>query len=166
VHFLGEIVKAWRLIPRVTEHRADSGDFEGALEALARTQARWTSRSHLALPLWLAGTVHLLRAIEAESLQLGELTCALSAFREALMQFRTSDNPALEMAVRNNYAIALLVHAQYVSDENMFWKKANRHLAAAMRLRKHDTRIGAFVAMNYMSLMQARKRRVSNDRKR
>jgi len=166
VHFIGEVVKAWRRIPEVTKIGAASGEFEGELEALARTQARWSSRVHIALPLWLAGTVHLVRAIETESLQQGELLCALSKLREAIMQFRTHDNPALEMAVRNNYALALLTQAQYVTDGRKLEKKAHRQFAAAMRHRKHSKELGSVVALNYMSLMQARKRSVINDRKR
>lgn len=166
VHFLGEVVKAWHQIPAVTMVGANSGEFEGELEALSRTQARWSSRVHIALPLWLAGTVHALRAIETDSLQPGELGCALDKLRDAIMQFRTDDNPALEMAVRNNYALALLAQAQYAVDGRKLEKKAYRHLAAAMKLRARSKELGSIVALNYMSLMQARKRSVSNDRKR
>jgi hypothetical protein len=166
VYFLGEVVRAWRQVPEATAIQAASGEFEGEMEALARTRARWTSRVHMALPLWLSGTVHLLRAIETESLQEGELSCALNELREAIMQFRTNDNPALEMAVRNSYAIALLVQAQHALDGRILRKKACGQLAAAMKLRTYDKKNGATVAMNYMSLIQARKRRVSDDRKR
>lgn len=166
VYFLSEVVRVWRQVPEVTGIQAASGEFEGEMEALARTQARWTSRVHMALPLWLSATVHLLRAIETEHVQEGELSCALNQFREAIKQFRTDDNPALEMSVRNNYAIALLVKAQHAFDERKLQKKANGQLSAAMRLRKYDKNLGATVALNYMSLMQARKRRMSNDSKR
>jgi hypothetical protein len=166
VYFLGEIVKIWRSIPAATAIGAASGDFEGGLEALARTQARWTSRSHMALPLWLAGTVHLLRAIESDSLQAGELACALTELREALMQFRTDDNPTLQMSVRNNYAVALAVQAQYSQEHRKLRKKALQQLAAAVKLRRYDSTIGSVVAMNYAGLVQAQKRSKSNDRKR
>jgi hypothetical protein len=165
VYFLGEVVRAWRLVPEMLKIGATSGEFEGRLEALARIQARWTARAHIALPLWLAGTAHLIRAIETESLQDGELSCAISDLREAAMQFRTADNPALEMAVRNNYALALLVKAQYASDSGKLKNKANQQLAHAMRLSKNNKQFGTVVALNYIGLMQARRRSVSNDGK-
>jgi hypothetical protein len=120
----------------------------------------------MALPLWLAGTVHLLRAIESDSLQAGELACALTELREALMQFRTDDNPTLQMSVRNNYAVALAVQAQYSQEHRKLRKKALQQLAAAVKLRRYDSTIGSVVAMNYAGLVQAQKRSKSNDRKR
>lgn len=166
VNFLGEVVKAWRAVPIMTSLSADSGEFEGELEALARMQARWTSRAHVALPLWLAGTVHLIRATESSSIQMGELMCAIKQLREALAQFRTHDNPALEMSVRNNYAIALLAQAQHDQDPRVLQKKASRQLAIAMKLRKHDSKIGAVVAVNYLGLVQSQKRSTKNGRRR
>ena len=162
ISFLAQIVSAWRLVPEMTSVGASSGDFEGSLEALSRMQARWTSRSHVALPLWLSGTVHLIRAIESPALQSGELECALNHFRDGLRLFRTHDNPALEMAVRNNYAIALLVQAEREVDSRKIHKKALRQLAAAMKLRKLDPLIGSVVARNYIGLMQSRKRRAAD----
>jgi hypothetical protein len=79
-----------------------------------------------------------------------------------LKLFRTHDNPALELAVRNNYAIALLVQAEREVDSRKIHKKALRQLAAAMKLRKRDPLIGSVVARNYIGLMQSRKRRAAD----
>jgi hypothetical protein len=165
VHFLGQVVKAWRAVPMMTNFRADSGEFEGELEALARMQARWTSRSHLALPLWLSGTVHLVRAVEGQAVQIGELQCAVDQLRGALAQFRTHDNPALEMSVRSNYAIALLVQSQYEQEGRKLRKKAMHQLAAAVKLRKHDENVGAVATVNYLGLVQAQKRSAKHGRR-
>jgi hypothetical protein len=166
IHFLSEVIKAWRLVPTMTALGTNSGEFEGKLEAVARMQARWTSRAHIALPLWLAGTVHLIRATEGSSIQKGELTCAITQFREALAQFRTHDNPALEMSVRNNYAIALLVQSHYEQDPRKLRKKAFRQLVTAIKLRKNDPKAGAIVAINYLGLTHAQKGRAKNDHRR
>jgi|GEM_PF-2771318 len=162
ISFLAQIVSAWRLVPEMTSVGASSGDFEGRLEALSRMQVRWTSRSHVALPLWLSGTVHLIRAVESPTLQSGELECALNSFRDGLKLFRTHDNPALEMAVRNNYAVALLVQAGREGDSPKTLKKALRQFASAMKLRKLDPQMGSVVARNYIGLMQTRKRRAAH----
>lgn len=165
ISFLAQIVSVWRLVPEMTSVGALSGDFEGRLEALSRMQARWTSRSHVALPLWLSGTVHLIRAIESPTLQSGELECALNSFRDGLKLFRTHDNPPLEMAVRNNYAVALLVQARRDGDSPKVVKKALRQFASAMKLRKLNPQMGSVVAQNYIGLMQTRKRRAAHGTK-
>ncbi|MFN4896029.1 MAG: hypothetical protein ACK5GN_01110 [Pseudomonadota bacterium] len=157
VHFLAEVVRAWSALPLMVSPGAKSGEFEGALESVARTQSRWTSRAHMALPLWLSATVHLVRAVEGPFLQDGELRCAVSQLREALSLFRTNDNPALEMAVRNNYSFALLVQAEFSGDRKKYRQKALRQLAAAMKLRKLDQGLGRQVAVNYLGLLQSRK---------
>lgn len=165
VYFLGSVIRIWHEIPRVMSPGAQSGDFEGALAAALRTQARWTSRSHIALPLWLSGTVHLVRASEGAVVQSGELACAISQLREALAMFRGRDNPALEMAVRNNYALALLMQAEVAPEPHKLRKKAYRQLAAAMKLRSHDHKVGAIVAVNQLGLVQSRKEGSPNGRK-
>jgi len=166
IHFLGEVIRSWRVVPEVLVIGADSGDFEGRLEALAKMQARWTSRSHLAFPLWLSATAHLIRATEGAALQEAELKCALTQFKEALGLFRTRDNPALQMAVRNNYAIALLVQTQIDKKPRKVFNQARRQLAAAARLRKLESRgVGSIAALNHLALAQAGKRRALYGRK-
>jgi hypothetical protein len=165
VRFIGEIVRAWHSIPKMLLPKVDSSEFEGALEAAARLQVRWTSRSHLALPLWLAGTAHLIRALEAADLQPGELRCALNELKDALSLFRTHDNPALEMSVRNTYAIALLLQSEGSPEFGKLQKKALQQLAAASRLRKYNGEIGGVVGLNYLGLAQSIKVGIVYDRK-
>jgi hypothetical protein len=45
-------------------------------------------------------------------LERGELSCAVSSFKAALSQLRPTDNPELQIAVRNNLAVALLMQAE------------------------------------------------------
>jgi hypothetical protein len=157
VHFLGELIQLWRDVPKVIAPGRDNPDYEGLSYALARTQARWTSRAHLAVPMWLAGTRHLVRAIEKSDLESGELGCAMVKLREALKQFRAQDNPALAAAVRNNYALALLVQAHYDTKSKKLESKARKQIGAAMRLRAKTGRVGASVSHNRYALIAARK---------
>jgi hypothetical protein len=165
VRFIGEIVRAWHSVPKMLVPGADLSDFERYVGGAARMQVRWTSRSHLALPLWLNGTAHLIKAIEGGVVEHGELRCALSELKEALSLFRTHDNPALEMSVRNTYAVALLVESDASSEMKKLERKALQHLAAAVRLRKYNQEIGAVVALNYLGLAQSIKGGTVYDRK-
>jgi hypothetical protein len=157
VHFLGELIQLWRDIPMVMSPGHDKPDYEGMAYSLARTQARWTSRAHLAVPMWLAGTRHLIRAIEKPDLEVGELACAITKLREALAQFRAQDNLALAAAVRNNYSVALLVQGHYQGNTKKLTAKARKQLGAAMRLGSRAGRVGAAVAHNRYALIMAHK---------
>jgi hypothetical protein len=70
---------------------------------------RWTSFSHRAVPMWMMGTYHLVRAISSKELEKGELSCAISSFEAARAQLRPSDNLELQSAISNNLAVALLL---------------------------------------------------------
>jgi hypothetical protein len=157
VHFLGALIQLWRDTSTVMTPGHDKPDYEGMAYSLARTQARWTSRVHMAVPMWLAGTRHLVRAIEKSDIEVGELSCAITKLREALAQFRAQDNPALAAAVRNNYSLALLVQAHYEGNTKKLQAKARKQIGAAMRLRAKTGRVGASVSHNRYALIMARK---------
>jgi hypothetical protein len=156
VHFLAELVQLWREVPNVMTPGVDTTEFERAAYTLARTQARWTSRSHLAVPMWLAGTVHLIRALSASALEAGELSCAITKLQDAIAQFRTHDNPGLEAAVRNNYAIALFVQSFYDQQGKQLRARAMKQLVGAARLRRTSGSVGASVWHNRYAAMAAK----------
>jgi hypothetical protein len=156
VHFLAELVQLWREVPNVMTPGVDTTEFERAAYTLARTQARWTSRSHLAVPMWLAGTVHLIRALSASALEAGELSCAITKLQDAIAQFRTHDNPGLEAAVRNNYAIALFVQSFYDQQGKQLRARAMKQLLGAARLRRTSGSVGASAWHNRYAAMAAK----------
>lgn len=156
-HFLGGIVTLWRDFREVVAPLAAAADFEGQAYALSGIQARWTSRAHLALPMWFIGTQHLVRAIEKSEVEPAELACAISMLRQALMQFRRSDNPALEAAVRNNYGLALMVQSEGITDGGKLWKRGVRQLSSVARLQLEEGVVRAVVRHNLLAL-KARKR--------
>ena len=105
--FLGRLAEAWEAFPEVLVGPDDDGHAEMRLRSLAALKAPWTSNAHRALPMWMTGTYHLMRAIRGDTLQLGELGCALRSFEAARAQLRPGDNPELDMAINNNHAVAL-----------------------------------------------------------
>lgn len=128
VYFLSRIMKAWSALPKLFRSAANSGEVEVSLEALGRMGAKWRSRGHLAVPLWLAGTLHLLRAIEGPVLQRGELRCAKSRLRGALKVLAPRENTALQLAIRNNLALTFLVQASYGIDSAKALNRARKLL--------------------------------------
>jgi len=158
VFFLARIAQIWRLVPRLTAFGAYSDDYEGRLESLGRIRARWTSQTHTALPLWLTGTLQLIRAIESSDLNTAYIDCAITNFSDGLEAVLTRDNPALEMSIRNNYAVALLARAELGIEAAESANMAGRQLSSAMELRKADVDIGNIVAQNYYGLAPKRGR--------
>jgi hypothetical protein len=77
--------------------------------------------------------------------------------RQALMQFRRSDNPALEAAVRNNYGLALMVQSEGIKDGGKLWKRGVRQLSSVARLKLEEGAVRAVVRHNLLAL-KARKR--------
>jgi len=156
VYFLGSIIPLWRAVPEVIAPRSELGDLEGKAYTLARMQARWTSRQHVAFPMWLVGTYHLVRALEKPQVETAELDCAAKILREALMQFYSSDNRALEAAVRNNYALALLVQATSLEHETKLWGRAMKQLSRAARLKPEWGVVSSVVRHNEVVLKSRR----------
>lgn len=105
--FLGGLAEAWESFPEALTGPDSDGEAERRLRSLASRKATWTSNAHRALPMWMTGTYHLMRAIRGSSLQMGELRCALGSFEAARAQLRPGDNPELDIALNNNRAIAL-----------------------------------------------------------
>lgn len=104
--FLGKLAQVW---PRFSSQIRSGGDqpsLETELRSLAAIRASWASNAHRALPMWMTGTLHLVRAVSGPEMQEAELLCAVRAFNAALAQLRPGDNRELRMAIRNNLALA------------------------------------------------------------
>ena len=115
--FIGRLSDVWGTFPkalRAAQEQPDVDldlDLEQKLRAMARLKAAWTSPAHRAVPMWMTGTYHLMRAVSGLELSSGELKCALRSFEAARAQLRPTDNPDLTIAIENNLAIATLLQA-------------------------------------------------------
>ena len=115
--FIGRLADVWGTFPKAllaAQEQPDVDldlDLEQKLRAMARLKAAWTSPAHRAVPMWMTGTYHLMRAVSGVELSSGELKCALRSFEAARAQLRPTDNPDLTIAIENNLAIATLLQA-------------------------------------------------------
>ncbi len=110
---------------------------------------------HLAVPMWMLGTYHLGRVVRGAEVNEQELSQAIVAFKYALSELRGGGNASLEVAVRNNYAIALLVEFTRDPKRNKLRKAASKQLAAAVRLMAASGMNGAVAGDNYSKLQAA-----------
>lgn len=134
VHFIAREIHLWSEFERKASPGREDSDFEVELAALARSKARWSSRTHIGHVLWMQGTYHLIRAIEGAGLHYGDLACALREFEEALGQFRKSDNLELYAAIQNNFALAMLVEADSSEKRDEIRYHALKRMKVAQRL--------------------------------
>lgn len=107
--YLGRLADVWEGFPAGLRQNDVEGTLELKLRALAALRAPWTSNAHRALPMWMTGTYHLVRAVSGATLETGELACAARSFAAARAQLRPGDNPELEVALSNNEAIVKLL---------------------------------------------------------
>jgi len=134
VHFIADLIPLWSDFARDTLPGVDSSTLDSRLNSLSRTQARWSSRSHIAFVLWMLGTYHLIRAVEADTLGMGDLVCASREFNDALGQFRQKDNPELYAAIQNNLAIVGLIEADYAENRDLQRRRALKRMKVAQRV--------------------------------
>lgn len=163
VHFIADMIPLWNDFVRYSTPNMTSPELESRLAGLARTQARWSSRSHIALVFWMLGTYHLVRAVENESISGGDLACALREFADSLEQFRPRDNPALYAALQNNFGIAMLIDADVSGKRDKTRAHALKRIKVAGRIALPVSDIGKDIAFNSMTLgiSQGRKSRGS-----
>jgi hypothetical protein len=113
VDFIAGLAVVWRQLPeRLAWGGGSEPAFEQAVRELGALRGAWSSHAHRAVPLFLSGTYHLLRAVEGARLEGGELGCALGSFEAAALQLRAGDDPELALAIQSNYSVARLV-AEY-----------------------------------------------------
>lgn len=132
VVFMGGIIDLWREWPAVSKPAGDTGDFDARALLHGRKQALWNSQGHLALPLCLAATTSLVRAIEGTSLDVGELKCAIDEFSEALTALTRAHEPALRSVVLNNLAVALIAASDHQLNLGRGLSQARRDLVSAI----------------------------------
>lgn len=152
IGFLGAVIRLWHRAPFVLRPQGRDGDFEGLASNYGHMRALWTSRSHTGFPLWLAGTAHLIRAIEDSSIDSGELRCSILIFKEAMATFKSKDNPSLQAAVRNNFAIAALLRADALLKADEIRKKAHSQLYLASKDRNAGGQGASVAEYNRLAL--------------
>lgn len=157
VHFIGKLIPLWRDFPSVLAAGEDREYFDVTAQSIAQMQARWSSRAHLAVPLWMSGTRHLVKATEGIPIEGAELACALRDFELALAQFHARDNPELMAAVRNNYAIALFVKSEFSGARRELRKNAMEQLAAASRSGRRSPGVAVVVSANRKTVATRRR---------
>jgi hypothetical protein len=155
VAYVARVAALWRDVLQAASPGADLPGFENQAIELATMRARWTSYNHLKFALWMAGTRHLVRAIEGQHLDVGELQCAQRRFEQALKGFKVGDNPDLETAIRANYAIALLLQADRAQKGRKMWKAATRQLQLASRAQKSRSDNAMYALLNRLAIEHA-----------
>lgn len=124
--FLGRLAQVWPSYSGALAAASNTDALELELRSLGTLKAAWTSNAHRALPMWMTGTLHLVRAISGPELEEGELRCALRAFEAARAQLLPGNNRQLEVAILNNLAVATL----YRSGVDLGGKQARRQAQA------------------------------------
>jgi hypothetical protein len=155
VFFLSKLILLWKEFSTDSIPPEVSAEFDRRLRTLFRVPTQGGSRVHLAVPMWMLGTYHLVKAVRDSQPDPKGLTEAIVAFKYALSELRGGGNPGLELAVRNNYAIALLVEFTQDPKRNKLRKAASKQLGAAVRLVAEGGMNGAVAADNYTKLQAA-----------
>ena len=157
--FIGNIAFLWREFFFTKREGRAGEEIDAALESLASRRSFWTSRTHLAVPYWMLGTLGLSRAIESDPIERGYLVCATKYFKMALRQGKASDNPALRAAIHNNLAGALFLRSHLQGRGRKTRKIARRHMLNAMRIKEVDRATRAVIHHNIKMLMLQKKNR-------
>ncbi len=110
-HFLGSLAEALPAFPKILVQPRDEAELEMQLRGISALQAAWTSNAHRAVPFWMTGTYHLVRAVSGPQLERGELKCALESFARAQAQLLPGNNREAQIAIANNQGIATLLAA-------------------------------------------------------
>lgn len=153
VDFIGNLAFLWSELFFARQEQYVGEELDAALASIAGSKSFWTSRTHLAVPYWMLGTLSLSRAIESGSVERGYLLCAIKYFKIALRQGKASDNPALRAAIHNNLAEALLLRSHLQGRGRKTRKIARRHMLNAMRIKEVDGATRAVIHHNIKMLM-------------
>lgn len=155
VYFISKLILAWSQFSTDSVQPDQDAEFDRRLEMLSRVPVRGNSRVHLAAPMWMRGTYHLIKAIRAPEAKKDDLTTAIVSFKYALSELRRGGNPALQAAARNNYAVALLVEFNRDKKRKKLKKAAAKQLVAAIQLGTSGGLGEATAAANYALLQTA-----------
>jgi len=116
---------------------SDSKD-ELSLRTAAVYRAHWTGLNHQALPWWELGNRYLYEALAGGEFRMGEMQCALYAYRRARQALPGKGNAELSAAISNNAAIAVAIK-QYFSASKVDLKFSRKAFKAAVRMRRDKT---------------------------
>jgi hypothetical protein len=163
VHFIAHLIPLWNELYRYSVHNTMDPDFESRLTDLSRTQARWSTRSHIAFALWMLGTYHLIEAIGGDSMSGGDLARAAREFSDALKQFRPRDNLSLYSAILNNFALATLIQSDFSERRDELRHQALKRVKRAQSVAVPGSKSRADIVFNLITLgvSQGRKSRGS-----
>lgn len=148
IDFIGQFAAIWPEYRKATDEADIPEDLSGVIDSLARSRSRWTSRVHLAVPFWMSGNSSLLRTLAASEPERGTLSCAIARFKTALRQAKSSDNPTLVAAIKNNLAIALYARSYIQGRGKKTRKLARKHLRRVGQIKRIDSRIKAVISHN------------------
>lgn len=154
VEFVGKLVPMWRIFYSALLAPEEYPSFEQSVRNVSAIKARWTSFSHRALPMWMTGSYHLVRALGEDVPEYGEIQCALAAFKAARAQLRPGDNVELEAAVFNNHGVAVFADSLVSGHPKRRRKLAATLLRRALALsrRSEDETLRRAVRANVTTL--------------
>ena len=155
--YVTSLIMLWRHFSQYELQGGFSEQQQAALRGLEGMRARWSSRAHLAVSAWLLGTNDLLESIRAGRVDQQKLDRACGAFQRASERLRPRDNPSLFAAIRNNYAIALLMRSHTDQESEKLHKAALKKLSAASRMEKAAGANGVVASLNYRRAIEWRK---------
>jgi hypothetical protein len=155
VYFIAKLVLTWSQFAGDSVGPENDAEFDQRLDKLVRMPTRGAGRAHLAAPMWIRGTYHLIKAIRSPEADKEDLTKAIVSFKFALSELRKGGNPALQAAARNNYAVALLVEFSRDTRRKNLRKAAGKHFTAAVRVGSPGGVGGATAADNLAALQAA-----------
>ncbi len=129
IDFVGRLALTWKDFFTIISHPDAGLEFEMQVRSMAGVKGSWSSYSHRAVPMWMTGTYHLTQALSHAVVDAGEINCALGSFEAALAQLRPGDNGDLEIAILNNYAVALIAKSFIAGDRVRLERQAMTLLA-------------------------------------
>jgi len=120
---------------------------ESILYSSSQMFSPWMSFAHLAYPLLIISDAHLYRAIApslrgSDSLEIGELKCALDSYTEAASRLQPHDNPILRAAIFNNKGVALLIKGIDTGSLDLL-RSARQHFQHVGLILTHPNTFGA-----------------------
>lgn len=137
--FIGRLLRIVPNFPAALHGAVDDAELELQLRSAVLVKAFWTSSGHLAVPKWMLGTFHLMRAVSGPEVSWGELLCAEAAFRSArIIALKSGAPPSLHAAILNNESILQILKAEYSPDPAKVISAARGNMVKAFHLKKRS----------------------------
>ena len=137
--FIGRLLRVVPNFPAALRGDLDDTELELQLRSAVLVKAFWTSSRHLAVPKWMLGTLHLMRAVSGPEVSWGELLCAEASIRSArILAIKSGAPPSLQAAILNNEAILQILKAEYSPDPARVLSAARGSMVKAVHLKKRS----------------------------